>query len=605
VTHKEIPVGAIHQLKPSYRNLLYLLLGIVGILALMVPQLVRANSDAVLSTNALNFGLQNVGTTSAAQTVTITLVQNAAGTFNGSVNFNVSLGTGTDFAFNSSDCGDSFSSGSCNVLVTFTPTQSGIRTDTLTIQAWDRFETSRSFTVRLTGNIPPPDPTGRVYGKVTLKNQQIPVNSGVTVNLTGTAFDNSKVNLGPQQLDASGNYGFNGVKRGKYTVVVNPTQGWSVTGASSVDVDFSKIAQDTQVNFNLTDQPAPTPTSGGGNGPSIPCEQAVPTVPSVVDIVICRQATGSGRVFTHIVLRNSLNEAVNVRNSVKLGLAAGASIADSTATAGVFNGQVWNGFDLPAGGSALLELTVDTTSGGIFNSVNATVTGISTNKLFGATIAGFNSSSALNRTSLQFIPSPAIPNCGQVVPNKVLEFVTCIADVVIKPDGTVQFIVKVIVLNGLNNKVDVGKTVEVDIDRSVTLVSATSDTGATRTESDNTRVVWSGYTVDSGKSASLTLTLESSPQSANQNSIGLITNIRLTAVDAINGSKYEGNSGAYSSTSGLLRTPVQTQPSVPSKLPITGANSGDKIHYEPLAALATAILGATLLFWRYRKRANH
>ncbi|MGW2936987.1 discoidin domain-containing protein [Streptomyces sp. NPDC001156] len=85
-------------------------------------------SAVTASPSALSFGSQAAGTTSAAQTVT---VSNPTGS-SASVS---SISTGGDFA-QTNNCGSSIAAnGSCTVSVTFTPTTTGTRTGTLTVNA--------------------------------------------------------------------------------------------------------------------------------------------------------------------------------------------------------------------------------------------------------------------------------------------------------------------------------------------------------------------------------------------------------------------------------------------------------------------------------------
>ena len=90
---------------------------------------------------SVTFGGQNVGSTGAAQTVTI----HNSGTAAASV---TSIGTSGDFA-QTNTCGTSIAAaGSCTVSVTFTPTASGTRTGTLTVGS---SATNSPTTVALTG----------------------------------------------------------------------------------------------------------------------------------------------------------------------------------------------------------------------------------------------------------------------------------------------------------------------------------------------------------------------------------------------------------------------------------------------------------------------
>jgi len=79
-----------------------------------------------LSSNALTFSAQGLGSTSAAQPVTVSNTGNAAASLSG-------ITASGDFA-QTNNCGASLAARtSCTVNVTFTPTASGTRTATLTI----------------------------------------------------------------------------------------------------------------------------------------------------------------------------------------------------------------------------------------------------------------------------------------------------------------------------------------------------------------------------------------------------------------------------------------------------------------------------------------
>ncbi len=87
---------------------------------------VRATPQLSLSTNALSFPATNVGSTSAAETVTLTNSGNAPATISG-------VGTSGDFS-GSSTCGASLAAGgTCQLSVVFSPGAVGARTGTLTV----------------------------------------------------------------------------------------------------------------------------------------------------------------------------------------------------------------------------------------------------------------------------------------------------------------------------------------------------------------------------------------------------------------------------------------------------------------------------------------
>ena len=86
------------------------------------------NSGVTVAPTALNFGSVTTGTTSAAQTVTVSNPTSSAAPVS-------SVAATGDFA-ETNNCGSSIAAGaSCTVSVTFTPTATGSRTGTLTVNA--------------------------------------------------------------------------------------------------------------------------------------------------------------------------------------------------------------------------------------------------------------------------------------------------------------------------------------------------------------------------------------------------------------------------------------------------------------------------------------
>jgi hypothetical protein len=129
----------------------------------------------------LDFGSHTVGTTSAAQTVTLT----NSGT--GSVSVS-SVSTTGDYA-QTNTCGASVAAGaSCTVNVTFTPAASGTRTGTLTISTSDP---SGPTAVSLAGTGTPPgpalsvDPASLTFGITAVGGKS--ASQSVTVRNAGTA----------------------------------------------------------------------------------------------------------------------------------------------------------------------------------------------------------------------------------------------------------------------------------------------------------------------------------------------------------------------------------------------------------------------------------
>lgn len=105
--------------------------------ALNSPQTVALSgigTEVSLSTSALNFNPQQIGTTSAPQSVTITNVGKQTMSFTGSPAITITGTDAGDYAISSNSCGSTLGAGaSCSVSVTFTPLSGGTLTADLSI----------------------------------------------------------------------------------------------------------------------------------------------------------------------------------------------------------------------------------------------------------------------------------------------------------------------------------------------------------------------------------------------------------------------------------------------------------------------------------------
>jgi endoglucanase Acf2 len=197
--------------------------------------------SATLSTNSLSFGNQNVGTTSASQTVTLT--NNGPGTL--TIN---SIAVSGDFA-QSNNCGASLAvNANCGINVSFKPTAAGSRTGTLTVT--DNASNSPQ-TASLSG-------TGVTQGPA------------APSNLSATAVSSSQINL---SWTASSTAGVT------YNVYRSTTSGFSISTATRI---ASGVTGTTFANTGLS---ASTTffylvTAANGNGESVPSNQASATTQS-------------------------------------------------------------------------------------------------------------------------------------------------------------------------------------------------------------------------------------------------------------------------------------------------------------------------------------
>ncbi len=138
---------------------------------------VFASSAVTVSPASLSFGSQQVNTTSAPQTVTLT--NNSSSTLTIS-----SVSTSGDFA-QTNTCGTSLPAGSnCTISVTFTPTGTGTRTGTLTISDSDP---SSPRTVSLSGVGTNATTVNLLPSSLSFGNQLVNTTSGAqAVTLTNT-----------------------------------------------------------------------------------------------------------------------------------------------------------------------------------------------------------------------------------------------------------------------------------------------------------------------------------------------------------------------------------------------------------------------------------
>src|SRR5216683_1036733 len=150
---------------------------------------------ASVSPTSLTFASQTTGTTSAAQTVTLSNTGNAALTITSSI------AASGDFA-EANTCGSSVAAGAnCTIGVTFTPTASGTRTGTLSIT--DNASGSPQ-TVSLTGTGTAPTTTASLsVTSLTFASQTVGTTSAAqTVTLTNTG----SATLTITSISASGDY---------------------------------------------------------------------------------------------------------------------------------------------------------------------------------------------------------------------------------------------------------------------------------------------------------------------------------------------------------------------------------------------------------------
>ncbi|MEY9929595.1 hypothetical protein ABH926_004235 [Catenulispora sp. GP43] len=195
-------------------------------------------SSVTTSPGSLNFGSVATGTTSAAQTVTVSNPTGSAAAVS-------SIAAGGDFA-QTNNCGSSIAAnGSCTVNVTFTPSASGARSGSLTVNAGGVTDT-----VSLSG-------TGVAPGPVLNAN---PASLAFTRTAVGSSAGTQTVTIGNTGTSAAS------------------VSGVSVTGDFSQTNNCSSIA----VNGSCTVTVKFTPTAGGSRTGTLTVASNATNTPTTV-----------------------------------------------------------------------------------------------------------------------------------------------------------------------------------------------------------------------------------------------------------------------------------------------------------------------------------
>jgi len=219
------------------------------------PQIVSLKGtgvpQAALSPNPLIFGLVGVGSTSTAETATLQNNLNTSLTI-------TSIAASGDFAVPSNTCGSSVpAGGQCQIAVTFTPTQLGIRSGSLTVR--DSANNSPQ-TISLVGA---GTFAGLISISVTPANVSIPVGSTQQFTATGTFPTGIRLNLTQLVLwsssasnvaTISNSLGSQGLATGNAagTTTIKATSINNVSGATSLSVGSKAAATVTLSNLTQT-----------------------------------------------------------------------------------------------------------------------------------------------------------------------------------------------------------------------------------------------------------------------------------------------------------------------------------------------------------------
>jgi len=198
-------------------------------------------TTASVSPTSLTFASQNVGTTSAAQTVTLTNTGSATLTITG-------ISASGDFA-ETDNCGSSVAVGAnCAISVTFTPTASGTRTGTLSV-ADNTSGSPQSVKLTGTGATGSAPVVSLSPSSLTFASQTVGTTSaaqGVTLNNTGSA------SLTITSIAASGDF----------AEADNCGTSLAAGGNCTINVTFTPTASGTRTGtLSITDNASGSPQS--------------------------------------------------------------------------------------------------------------------------------------------------------------------------------------------------------------------------------------------------------------------------------------------------------------------------------------------------------
>jgi len=279
-----------------------------------------------LSAVSLQFGNTNVGSTSAAETTTVTNTGSTPVTF-------TSISASGDFA-ETNDCGASLAAGaSCVVSVTFTPKVSGIRTGAVTI-SYNGLGSPQAVNLTGTGVVPAPNVT-LSPASLTFGNQPLGTTSptqSVTLSNCGTAA------LSMTSIAASGDF-------------------------AETNTCGNSVAAGTGCTISVTF----TPTAAGVRGGAITITDDAAGSPQMVSL------TGNGQTsepvvtlsLTSLVFPNQVLHTTSAAETVTLKNPGSAALTvTSIAISGDYAQTNSCGGSVAAGGTCTISVTFTPTAPG-------------------------------------------------------------------------------------------------------------------------------------------------------------------------------------------------------------------------------------------------
>src|SRR5712664_3813069 len=311
---------------------------------------------ASVSPTSLTFASQTTGTTSAAQTVTLSNTGNAALTI-------TSIAASGDFV-ETNTCGSSVAAGAnCAISVTFTPTASGTRTGTLSIT--DNASGSPQ-TVSLTGTGTAPTTTASLsVTSLTFASQTVGTTSAAqTVTLTNTG----SATLTITSISASGDY------------AETDTCGTSVAvGANcTISTTFTPTASGTRTGtLSIADNTSGSPQSVSLTGTGAAASAPVVSL-SASSLTFTSQTVGTTSAAQTVTRANTGNARLNLTSIAVTGTNSGdfaqTNNCGSSVAAGA-NCTISVTFTPTAPGTRSSSLSITDNASGSPQSVSLTGTG--------------------------------------------------------------------------------------------------------------------------------------------------------------------------------------------------------------------------------------
>ena len=199
-------------------------------------------TTVALSETSLKFGVQLVGTTSAAQMATLTNTGGSTLTIS-------SIAASADFLQNN-NCGSSLPAGaSCTIRVAFNPSAKGGRTGRVTITD-DAADSPQIIKLKGTGTIVQVSPSALNFGDQIVGTTSDPLTATVT-------------NIGSEDLHISG-IGLGGTNFGDFAETTTCGSRLAAGGSCTIDVTFTPGARgDRHASLKIVDD-------GGGSPQAVP-----------------------------------------------------------------------------------------------------------------------------------------------------------------------------------------------------------------------------------------------------------------------------------------------------------------------------------------------